>query len=172
MNVTLEPAAEAQRGVIDNLMQLYLHDFSAFAPVGTPYGELGPEGRFAYPHLGLYWHDPGRIPLLTRADGEIAGFVLVNTWSALERPLDRSVAEFFVVRKYRRAGVGTAAAQTAFQRYLGWWEVPVAHYNAPALAFWRRATQGYAVEEVAGDGHRWSGPVLRFRTRQMMPGGT
>jgi hypothetical protein len=33
-----------------------------------------------------------------------------NRWSALNRLLDHSVAEFFVLRKYRRIGVGSRAA--------------------------------------------------------------
>jgi hypothetical protein len=41
--------------------------------------------------------------LLIRADRHLAGFVLVSEWSALGLPLDHVVAEFFVLRKYRRA---------------------------------------------------------------------
>ena len=43
----------------------------------------------------------------------------------------------------------------------------MAWYNPPALAFWRRVTQEAApgkVEEIAGDGKRWAGPVLCFDT--------
>ena len=43
----------------------------------------------------------------------------------------------------------------------------VAWYNPPALAFWRKVTEAAApgkVEEIAGDGKRWAGPVLRFGT--------
>ena len=58
-------------------------------------------------------------------------------------------------------------ALSIFRRYPGRWEVPVAWYNPFALAFWRRVTQEAApgkVEEIAGDGKRWDGPVLRFDT--------
>jgi predicted acetyltransferase len=86
----------------------------------------------------------------------------------LDRPLDHAVAEFFVLRKYRRARVGTRAALALFQKYPGRWEVPFTWYNQPALAFWRRATRVAAagnVEECDGDGQRWSGKVLRFNAR-------
>ena len=91
----------------------------------------------------------------------------MHQWSALEQPLDHAVAEFFVLRKYRRARVGTRAALSIFRRYPGRWEVGVAWYNPPALAFWRKVTEEAApgkVEEIAGDGKRWAGPVLRFET--------
>lgn len=91
----------------------------------------------------------------------------MNQWSALELPLDHAVAEFFVLRKYRRARVGTRAALFIFRRCPGRWEVPVVWCNPPALAFWRSVTEEAApgeVEQLAGDGERWAGPVLRFAT--------
>lgn len=92
---------------------------------------------------------------------------MLNQWSALDLPLDRAMAEFFVLRKYRRARVGTRGALLLFHRYPGRWEVPVAGYNRPALLFWRRTTRLAAAgkaEEYVGDGERWSGTVLRFDT--------
>ena len=158
-------APAAQRPVLDHLLQLYKYDFSEFAPIGSPYGEVDEKGGFAYPGLERYWQESGRIPLLIHANDRLAGFVLVHQWSALERPLDYGVAEFFVLRKYRRARVGARAALLVFRRYPGRWEVPVAWYNPPALAFWRKVTAEAApgkVEEIAGDGKRWAGPVLCF----------
>jgi predicted acetyltransferase len=140
-SVTIVAAPAAQRPVFDSsiaCLQLYKYDFSEFAAIGSPRGELDEEGRFAHPGLESYWRDSGRIPLLIRADDHLAGFALVNQWSALELPLDHAVAEFFVLRKYRRARVGARAALFIFRRYPGRWEVGVAWYNPPALAFWRR----------------------------------
>jgi predicted acetyltransferase len=161
-------APAAQRPVLARLLQLYLHDFSEFAPIGSPHGEVNEEGCFAYPRLESYWQKDGQIPLLIRADDRLAGFALVNQWSALGRSLDHVVAEFFVLRKYRRARVGARAALLVFRRYPGRWEVPVAWYNPPAQAFWRSVVEELApvdVEEIVGDGKRWTGPVLRFATR-------
>jgi predicted acetyltransferase len=170
-SVTASEAPAAQRPLLDRLMQLYLHDFSEFAPIVSPHGEVDAEGRFAYPWLESYWQDSGGIPLLIRADDHLAGFALLNQWSALELPLDHGVAEFFVLRKYRRARVGTRAALFIFRRYPGRWEVPVAWYNPPALAFWRGVAEAAApgkVEEMVGNGKRWAGPVLRFATQTSM----
>jgi predicted acetyltransferase len=166
-SVTVVEAPAAQRPVLVRLLQLYKYDFSEFAPIGSPYGEVDEEGGFAYPGLESYWRESGRIPLLIRADDRLAGFVLVNQWSALELPLDHAVAEFFVLRKYRRARVGMRVALNTFRRYPGRWEVGVASYNPPAQAFWRGVAGALApikVDEIAGDGKRWAGPVLRFTT--------
>jgi len=170
--VTLTPVQESQRQIITNLIQLYKYDFSEFAEVGSRYGEVGPDGRFVYEELDSYWREDGRFALKVEADGRLAGFVLVNRWSALNRLLDHSVAEFFVLRKYRRIGVGSRAARVLFERWPGRWEVSVARYNKPALSFWRKAIRAAVdgtVEEYAGDFERQVGTVLCFDSRARKP---
>ena len=95
--VTLEQVPETRREIITNLMQLYKYDFSEFAEVGSRYGEVGPEGRFTYDGIESYWREDARVPLTVQADGRLAGFILVNRWSALNRDIDHSVGEFFVL---------------------------------------------------------------------------
>ena len=167
-DMTATEVSVMQRPMFDRLFQLYLYDFSERTALGGEWGDVDEEGRFDYwPGLDSYWEEPGRVPLLIRADGRIAGFVLLHQWSALDQPLDRAVAKFFVLRKYRLTRIGTRAAHHVFRRYPGRWEVAVADYNPEALLFWRSAvrTLGAAgVKECAGDGRRWSGTVLRFDT--------
>src|SRR5260370_31815996 len=91
-SVTMTQTPAARRPTIANLLQLYLHDFSEFAAVGTPHGEVDAEGRFAYARLDDYWREDGRVALTIEADARLAGFALINRWSALNRPLDHSVA--------------------------------------------------------------------------------
>jgi predicted acetyltransferase len=159
----LVPAPPGQRPLIGRLLQLYLHDFSEHAAISSPYGDVDEAGCFAYPYLDLYWREPGRLPFLIRTDGRIAGFVLVNQWFVSGQPGDHCVAEFFVLRKYRRTGLGTAAARRLFDGLPGWWEVPVAHYNAAAQQFWRKVLADRPFTECVGDGDRWMGPILRFQ---------
>ncbi|HXV01234.1 MAG TPA: GNAT family N-acetyltransferase [Caulobacteraceae bacterium] len=166
--VVVGPAPETARPVLANMMQLYIHDFSQFW-AGTAEGELGEDGRFGeYPHLGAYWRESGRVPLLIRADGVLAGFALINAVPHSGRPADRNMAEFFIARKHRRGGVGAAAARAIFSAYRGQWEAAVARRNSGALAFWRKAIGSYPgvsrVEEFELADERWNGPILRFQT--------
>lgn len=164
--VTVEAVPASERAVLDRLLQLYLHDFSDFATLGTPHGDVDVDGPFAYrPGLDAYWREPDRVPLMIRADGRTAGFALVNRWAPLDAPLDHALAEFFVLRKHRRAGVGRRAALAVFRASPGRWQVGIAAYNAPALAFWRAVSRDLpGVEERAGTPDRWNGAVLCFES--------
>jgi predicted acetyltransferase len=155
------------RPAIENMLQLYTHDFSE-QWADRIEGELDENGRFTgYPALDTYWHGEDRIPLVLRAKGRLAGFALLNTTSHTDRSVDRNMAEFFVARKHRRSGLGTFAAHTIFDRYPGQWEAAVARRNIGALVFWRKAVAAHPMarelEEVDVATTAWNGPVLRFR---------
>ena len=155
-------ALAEDRPAIANMMQLYMHDFSA-QWADLPRGELGDDGLFdAYP-LDPYWRAADHIPLLIRAGDNLAGFALLNAASHSGRTLDRNMAEFFIARKHRRGGVGTLAARAIFSRYPGQWEAAVARRNVDALPFWRNAAaHADSVEELDLNTPEWNGPVLRF----------
>ena len=80
-NLLIAPVASADKLILSRMMQLYLHDFSEFANVGEPYGEIGDDAVFYYPHFDRNWSEKGREPLLIKVAGHIAGFALINQWS-------------------------------------------------------------------------------------------
>ena len=163
--IELERCPEDHKPAIAAMFQLYVHDFSEHW-AGTDRGELQEDGRFpAYPHLDSYWQgDPRRESFLIRADGHLAGFALVNDFSHSGLPSDYDVAEFFVVRKHRRNGVGRAAALRLIGGRPGQWELAVARANLGALSFWRGVAGALTpeVEELDCDDERWNGVILRF----------
>ncbi|MBS0360708.1 MAG: acetyltransferase [Proteobacteria bacterium] len=169
-DVTLHIVEPAQKPVLENLLQLYTHDFSEFW-AGREEGELQEDGRFAqYLHLDSYWaeaaSEEGRAPLFIRTEGYLAGFALVNRFSHSGLPVDHAVAEFWIARKHRRFGVGLAAAVKILGHRPGQWEMAVARRNAGALPFWRKVAAevaGRNVEEIDRDDGHWNGPIVRCR---------
>jgi predicted acetyltransferase len=164
--VELERAGPERRETLANLFQLYTHDFSE-QWAGEPQGDLGEDGRFAaYPFLDSYWAEADRESLLIRADGKLAGFALINTLAHSGLPADFSMAEFFVARKYRRSGVGLAAACKIIRTRPGQWEIAVIRRNTPAHPFWRKVAAAVAVgpiEDIDKADDRWDGLILRLR---------
>ena len=122
-----------ERDVFANLLELYAYDDSAI--VGS---DVGPSGRYGYCWLDSYWTEPGRVPFLIEVNGRLAGFVLVRRVSSeAGDPPRHSIAEFFVLRKYRRRGVGSRVAREVFERLPGEWHVDV-FISPRARSFWQR----------------------------------
>lgn len=164
--IALIRLAAKDEGLLQNLFQLYTHDFSDFW-AGTDRGEIGADGRFADYPLTPYWTRAGWSADLIRVDGQIAGFILINDQSHSGLPADRNVAETFILRKHRRQGIAQAAVRQAFDRHPGQWELAVARANQPALAFWKAlvttSPQASELEVLDLETPDWNGPILRFR---------
>jgi len=141
MPIDLKPARAADASILDNLMELYCHDLSPYFGL-----KIGSDGRYGYPYLPRYWTEPGlRFPFFVTVDDELAGFVLVTRGSpASAEPTDLDVAEFFVLKTFRRSGVGARAAHLLWARLPGHWIVRVAVQNESAVQFWRHAVRSYA----------------------------
>jgi predicted acetyltransferase len=163
--VVLDVATPADAALLSNLLELYIHDLSET----FPNIELGPDGRFGYHRLPLYWSEPEqRFPFLIRCEGRVAGFALARRGSPpAEDPNVLDVAEFFVLRRYRRCGVGRRAAELLWRRLPGTWTVRVSEGNASGLRFWpgviAEFAQGRVTEfERPGTPHPWR--VFRFES--------
>jgi predicted acetyltransferase len=162
-NLQVVPAALEQEPLLANLLELYCHDMSEFIDL-----ELRADGRFHYPWLRHYWQEEGRYPYLVRVDGQPAGVVLVSRGSRISGDADVwDMAEFFIVRKYRRLGLGRQAARLVWSERPGKWEVRVLVQNAPAVRFWEAATGGCSatrtqVTSAEAPEKRWH--VFSFRS--------
>ncbi len=163
MNVRVDPAAREDLPRLRALFTLYAYDFSELLGL-----DVDDDGGFTVPALEAYWAEPGRHPFLIRVDGKLAGFALVNARSRLTGDDGvHDLAEFFVLRRYRRRGVGERAAAWLFERFRGRWEVRQKPENLAATAFWRRVIgrhTGERFEDVLWDDERWRGPVQRFES--------
>lgn len=139
MAVEVVEASEGDRTVVRRLLQFYRYDFSEFTG-----DDVDAHGEFLHRYFDEYWTAPDRKAFLFRVEGAWAGFAFVYTGD----PHD--VAEFFVMRKYRRQGIGAEAAALLFQRFPGRWTVRQLLSNPAATAFWRKAIKYPFREAVEG----------------------
>ena len=138
------------------------------------------DGRFGDYGLDGCWTTDGgdeRHPFLIRADGTLAGFAIIDGRSHLTGEWGIwDVADFFVLRRYRRCGVGGHVARLLFDRFRGRWEVRQMAANRGAQAFWREVITRYTdgqFEDVHWNDARWRGAVQVFDNgpRHVTPGG-
>ena len=149
-DLELIAANPSQKPVFENLSQLYLHDMSTYFPDLTC-----EDGRFENRILDEAWQHP----FLFRARGQIAGFALITTKCTIrDRDPCWYVAEFFVLRPFRRHGIGRAAMNALFARLQGAWEITWIDGNLPAARFWPRVIPLTEREtfQIHDDGLDWT----------------
>lgn len=161
MNVEVRPVGETDQQVLSNLLQLYLHDFSEFDD-----GRISEDGLFQYPYLEQYRSEPDHHAFLILVDASLAGFALVKKGSDMAGDMQAmDIAEFFILRGWRRKGVGKNAFHAIAGRFPGSWLVRVQTRVLNALSFWRSVipdvSDGKIGEEQIDDGGKaWT--VFRF----------
>jgi len=151
-------ATEADRIPIGRMLELYQHDLSDIWDQ-----DLDDHGLYGYA-LDKYWLSLRCQAFAFLVAGKYAGFALVDDSVSLSEN-EHWMAQFFVMKKYRRQGVGSLAAKLVFDLVCGRWEVGQMRMNIPAQAFWRKVigdyTYGDFVEyEMSEDG--WDGFVQCF----------
>ncbi|MDE3738840.1 GNAT family N-acetyltransferase [Pseudomonas resinovorans] len=115
-----------------------LHQFYAYESSDWEQEDVEVDGRFYIheEHLARYWQDPQWSANLILVDGFIAGFLLIER-SELPGLDALELADLFVLKKYRRLGVGRAVATQVLTGGQGAWLVRFYGQDETALAFWR-----------------------------------
>jgi predicted acetyltransferase len=144
LHIDLTPAGPQQAPIVANLLELYAYDFSEFHDI-----ELSADGTFGYRDLPVYWSSHNRHPFLVKVCGKLAGLVLVKWGSEISgNESTWDIAEFFVLRRYRRRGIGTEVAHKVWRTFPGAWEVRVMQSNHSALRFWERAITAFTGKTI------------------------
>ncbi|MDO9334410.1 MAG: GNAT family N-acetyltransferase [Dehalococcoidales bacterium] len=138
MRDTVRPASLKEKPLIKNLLQPYLHELSE-------YGNIKPNrlGEYEYRYLDCYWKEKGRYPYLIFHGRKVAGFVLVRKAGDCYH-----MAEFFILRPYRRSGLGRWAASQVSRKHKGKWRIEFFNANIPAEKFWKIVASDNADDEV------------------------
>ena len=161
MQISVRAAEPSEEGTMRRLFELYAHDWSEF-----DHADVDGCGAYGSPYLALYWTEPGRFPFFIQLPEQLVGFVLVNRHCIVRKAQDaHSIAEFFVMRKYRRQGVGRMAAEIIFDQFPGNWEVVQHRCNLPSVQFWEsvidRYTEGDFTQHPVAI-RDWDGQALLF----------
>ncbi len=156
--LALRRCETSDRPALARMLELYQYELSDIWDQ-----DLDANGEFGY-DLESFWRSPTCHAFIATVSGRYAGFATVDRRVKVG-PEGWWMDQFFVLKKYRRAGVGAALAAHVFQTLPGDWEVGQMPANWPARAFWRRVitvrSHGHFSEHRLEQG-RWTGIVQRF----------
>lgn len=142
MEITIERVTYDKKSILQNLMELYQYDTSEYEDEEN--GSVNEHGLFGYRYLDHYWTEEGRHPFLVRVSGKLAGFVLVRDLDLLEGGrVKRSIAEYFIMHRYQKRGIGGNVAHQIFDMFPGQWSVSYLEQNFKASRFWRNVIAEY-----------------------------
>lgn len=139
MNVVLKQVQVEDREILANLLEKYDYEFSQYDN-----RDVNKLGLYGYKYLDYYWLEDKRWAYFIEADEKLAGFVMINDFpEAEDKETDYSIAEFFVMYKYRRSGVGKQAFFMAADLHRGKWQLKRHPKNLPSLYFWDKVVNEY-----------------------------
>lgn len=162
MNVTLEGVTEDGLDTLRNLLEFGAYDLSELnganvSEKGSYIWSLNHRDWYADPNYDLYF---------IRVDGKLAGFVIIKH---IGKENVRYLNHFFILRKFRRSGIGKAAAIQAFNLYSGSWRVSEFDWNVPAQLFWRKVIKDYTNDQFIESRRKDDkGPVQQFANDSFM----
>lgn len=132
MKIEIVPVLEEEKTILSRLIELYEYDFSEFEN-----NDVNSLGLYGYSYLDYYWTEDRRFAYFIKVDGKLAGFVMVCDFCYVSKDRDTLfMSEFFVMKKYRKLGIGKFAAKEVFNMHKGKWELTLHPRNLVATKFW------------------------------------
>lgn len=130
------------KAILKNIYQLYLHDLSSYNQE-----DLDHNGLYDVGFLDLFWEKEGLFPFFINIKDNVIGFILVQTGRfAPSTGEDYYISEFFILRKYRRKGIGKAAISKLFSLFPGTYLLGQMPTNMPAIQFWKSLFKSLDIE--------------------------
>jgi predicted acetyltransferase len=157
MTSELVSASINDKSVLGKLLELYLYDFSEFDGA-----DVNEHGLFGYSRLDYYWNEKDRFPYIFMTDQKYSGFALIRS-EIVNNDNIFSVAEYFIMKKYRMNGIGKEMFSKIIEKHSGKWNVPVLSCNKSGTIFWKKIineiTKG-KYEIISNND--WDGPIYSF----------
>ena len=162
MKLTLR-SIQNDHAMLASLAQFYLYELSEIETM-----DISNDGRFQHELLKDNVIRPDLAPFVIYAGEQLTGFVLISQQSRLRSHFSGHAIEvIFILRRYRRHGLGRGSVCEIFDRFPGTWEVATHGQNVRGMAFWRSVIDIYtngSYQETWLQEANWRGTVHSFQS--------
>ena len=138
MKIEIVPVGINEKEILRNLLEKYDYEFSQYDN-----RDVNKLGLYGYQYLDNYWTEKNRWAFFVMVDGNLAGFAMVIDIPDVKEETDYTLAEFFIMYKYRRCGVGKYAANKVFDMFKGRWQLKRHPKNIGFVYFWDNVVSEY-----------------------------
>lgn len=136
-DIKLVLATIADYPTIQNMARFYVYDMSRYCGMSYPEWRCPDDGLYECDDFKKYIEDPISEAFLIKVYDELAGFVLIDKFCAIEA-VDWNMGQFFILAKFQQTGLGLTVARKIFKKFPGKWSVGAMSENTRAVAFWRK----------------------------------
>ena len=139
MTVELKQVTVEEKEILRNLLEKYDYEFSQWDK-----RDVNMLGLYGYNYLDYYWTEEKRWAYFIMVDKKLAGFaMIIDLPEVNDRDTDFQMAEFFVLHKYRRTGVGKQAFFKVLDIHKGRWQLKRHPANVDSVYFWDKVIHEY-----------------------------
>lgn len=159
--IQIKRAGLVERVPIFKMLELYQYELSDIWDQ-----DIDEHGEYGY-NLDRFWNDKKCFPFIVLIEGHYAGFALVDAYVKVGAS-GYWMDQFFILKKYRKRGVGRALAFDVFSQMSGKWEVGQMTENVAAQAFRRRVINQYShgrYKEILLTEGWWQGVIQTFESQ-------
>lgn len=159
--IQLVKVTEKNKSLLFNLMQLYLYDLSVYFNF-----KINNNGIYEYDHFEDYFIDSNYIPYFIYSDNELVGFVLLNDYSPITNTHENiiNVSEFFILKLYRKQGLGEMTFQALLEMHKGVWTIKPAAFSKEANAFWETIINKH-IDSAINTNYINNNPIYTFSNK-------
>ena len=153
MEIYLDEVKIKDKEVLYRLLQ-----YSLFEESLTDFNEMNDNALFEYKWFDKYFEENNREAYFVKEKitNKLLGFVMINQYIKTFSN-GHSIAEFMIIPKYRRKGLGKKVAFMCFNKHKGNWEVSPSFGNKTAYLFWKNV-----IEEYTNNNYKINNDVLTF----------
>lgn len=140
-----------------NINQKYLYEMTNY------YDDImDSDGNYEYGYFDAYFTEENRKAYFIYFNNNLAGFIMINPYSYLNKNSDYVLAEFTIFPIYRKQHIATKAVELIFQKYPGSWEIKYNERNIAAKTLWNKITEKYNPKKTSLNEYE---TVLSFSTK-------
>ena len=132
--IKLRIAKKEERHLIENLLQMYLHNISEYFPIDFNSKTC----TYEYDDIGKYFDESVNYAIIFMNDEDVIGFSLVDF-------IDNTyvVQEMFILNNYKNKGFGEGCITKVFDDFNGDWIIKSLPLSPKSENFWNKTINKY-----------------------------
>lgn len=156
--VSLKQIEKKNKKLLENLMQLYLHDISLYFPVDINSNTC----KYVYDDLDKYFDSSDNNAYLFMDGDNVIGFTLIN-----KEDNNMVVQEMFILNNYKNKKLGELSISKIFDKYKGNWVIRSLPCSPKSESFWNKTignytNNKYSVEHIG----KYNRAVFKFNNKE------